>query len=82
VLAHAQATEHLKDHPDAWLKRAAQFGTSLEVLKTAAANMELAWDMDELFVKRARALGARMEALGVIERCLRSAKVAQVVSEK
>jgi len=68
VLAHARATEHLKDHPDEWLKRASQFGTPLEVLKMAAPNMELAWLMDDLCVERARALGARMEALGVIER--------------
>jgi len=68
VRAHVRATQHLKAHPDAWLTRASQFGTPLDVLKTAAGNMELAWSMDELFVKRARALGARMEALGVIER--------------
>jgi NitT/TauT family transport system substrate-binding protein len=68
VLAHARATEYLKGHVDEWLSRAAQFGTPLEVLQKAAPNMELAWDMDESFVDRARALGARMEILGVISR--------------
>jgi NitT/TauT family transport system substrate-binding protein len=30
--------------------------------------MGLAWRMDEAFVKRARALGERMQALGLIEK--------------
>lgn len=68
VLAHARATEYLKGHSDEWLARASAFGTPLEVLNRAAYNMELAWEMDAPFVRRARALGQRMEALGVIER--------------
>jgi NitT/TauT family transport system substrate-binding protein len=40
----------------------------MEILKEAEPNMELVWDMDEDFVKKARALGKRMEALGLIER--------------
>jgi NitT/TauT family transport system substrate-binding protein len=68
VTAHARATEHLKAHPDQWLKRASQFGTPLEVLTRAAPNMELAWEMDEGFIVRTRALGQRMQALGVIDR--------------
>ena len=68
VLAHAQATKYLKEHPDEWLKRASQFGTRLEVLRKAAGNMELAWEMDRAFVAKARALGQRMKSLGVIDR--------------
>jgi NitT/TauT family transport system substrate-binding protein len=68
VFAHARATEYLKRHPDDWLKRASQFGTRLEVLRKAAGNMELAWEMDPAFVAKARALGQRMESLGVIDR--------------
>ncbi|MBW2093765.1 MAG: ABC transporter substrate-binding protein [Deltaproteobacteria bacterium] len=68
VLAHARATEYLKKHQDEWLKKASSFGTPLSILKKAAPNMELAWYMDEQFVKRTRALGARMKALGVIEK--------------
>lgn len=30
--------------------------------------MELAWDMDEAFVKRVKTLGERMQALGVIKK--------------
>lgn len=67
VNAHAAATEHLTAHPDRWLERAAGFGTELVVLQLAAPNMELAWDMDQDFVNRVRALGKRMLALGVIE---------------
>ncbi|MCF8079105.1 MAG: ABC transporter substrate-binding protein [Desulfobacterales bacterium] len=68
VAAHVRATEHLTAHPEQWLKRASQFGTSLEVLAKAASNMELAWEMDQDFIDRTRALGERMQALGVIER--------------
>jgi NitT/TauT family transport system substrate-binding protein len=66
VNAHVHATEFLQTHPDEWLKRASSFGAELRVLEKAAPNMELAWRMDADFVKRARALGQRMEELGVI----------------
>jgi len=68
VKAHARATEFLNRHPDQWLARAAAFGTDPAVLKRATVNMELAWEMDEAFVARAKALGARMQALHMIER--------------
>jgi NitT/TauT family transport system substrate-binding protein len=68
VTAHAKATEYLKAHPDQWLQRAAAFGTPLAILKKAAPNMELAWSMDAAFIARTRALGQRMQALGVIQR--------------
>jgi len=68
VLAHARATEYLKAHPDEWLNRASEFGTPLKILQKAAGNMELAWEMNESFVRKARALGDRMEGLGVINR--------------
>ena len=67
VTAHVEATRYLRNHPEAWLKRAASFGTELRVLQKAASNMELAWHMDADFIKKARALGKRMEALGVIK---------------
>ncbi len=68
VVAHARATLHLAAHPGQWLEAASAFGASLEVLELAAPNMELAWDMDRDFVRGVAALGARMKALGVIER--------------
>lgn len=68
VLAHARATQFLVDHPEQWLKRASDFGTPIDVLEAAAPNMELAWDMDETFVRQAQALGSRMQALGIIAR--------------
>lgn len=68
IKAHAQATLYLQRHPEEWLHRAARFGTAVSVLRKAAPNMELAWDMDETFVRQTRALGQRMEALGMIER--------------
>ncbi len=68
VNAHAQATEALNRDQARWLTRAEGFGTPRPILEQAATNMELAWSMDEHFVNRAKALGERMQALGVIER--------------
>jgi len=68
VLGHAKATEYLTAHPEEWLKTASTFGTPFQVLQRAAPNMELAWNMDQGFVRKARALGERMLALGLIEK--------------
>jgi len=68
VKAHALATRYLVRHPDRWLEKASGFGTERTVLDAAAPNIELAWEMDPAFVARARALGARMQALKLIDR--------------
>ena len=68
VNAHARATEALRLDRSRWLERAQSFGTPRAVLEQAAANIELSWRMDAAFVNQAKALGARMQALGVIER--------------
>lgn len=68
VATHVRATLHLLDHPEEWLDAAAEFGTPLEVLRIAADNIELAWNMDERFVAQVAALGARMLELGLIDR--------------
>ncbi len=68
VLAHARATRYLRSDRKAWLDRAQGFGTPRDVLERAASNMELAWEMDAAFVKRAKALGDRMQALNMIQR--------------
>lgn len=68
VRAHAEATRYLTDNREEWLRRAAEFGTPIEVLRKAAENVELAWDMDARFVRSVRALGRRMQELGMIER--------------
>jgi NitT/TauT family transport system substrate-binding protein len=68
VKTHARATRHLMADQKAWLERAAAFGTPIDTLEAAAGNMELAWDMDDAFVGKVKALGQRMEALGIITR--------------
>lgn len=68
VTAHARATELLQHDRDRWLKEAESFGTPRAVLEQAATNIELAWRMDADFVRKARDLGERMQALGVIDR--------------
>ncbi len=68
VDTHARTTQYLNDNRQIWLQRAETFGTPRQVLDRAADNMELAWTMDDDFIRRARALGERMQALGVIDR--------------
>jgi len=68
VTAHARATEALRRDRGLWLQQAASFGTPAEVLEQAAGNIELAWAMDVEYIGRARALGKRMQALGIIDR--------------
>jgi len=68
VEAHAKATLYLREHPDEWLSRASRFGTAKPILEKAAPNMELTWDMDRSFIRRTKALGERMEGLGLIRK--------------
>ena len=68
VNAHARTTEELNRNHARWLERAQSFGTSLKVLELAAPNMELAWSMDDAFIRKAKALGEKMQALGIIDR--------------
>jgi NitT/TauT family transport system substrate-binding protein len=63
VTAHARATETLVRDRDRWLGRAADFGTPPEV-----TNMELSWRMDDTFFRQLKALGERMQRLGLIDR--------------
>lgn len=68
VDAHARTTDALNRNQSRWLGEAQSFGTPLKVLEQAASNMELAWNMDAAFIRQAKALGERMQALGVIDR--------------
>lgn len=69
VAAHARTTKALKADLALWLGEASQrFGVDLEVLETASTNMELAWDVSDGYVRHVKNLGARMKALGLIER--------------
>ncbi|MFH2058018.1 MAG: ABC transporter substrate-binding protein [Pseudomonadota bacterium] len=67
VLAHARATRYLMTNQGKWLKKASEFGTQVNILENAAPNMALSWEMDKEFIKSTKALGERMQALGVIK---------------
>lgn len=69
VSAHKAATEALLEDKKLWLDTAASlFGVDRSLLEASAKNIELAWDMDDVFVRRLSALGARMKALGIIRK--------------
>jgi len=68
VTAHAKATEYLKKNPNIWLDEAAKLGQKPEILKAAASNIDLIWDIDDTFITHAKNLAAKMKELGVIEK--------------
>lgn len=68
VRAHRKATERCMNDRAFWLETSSRmFGVDLDVLRDAADNMELVWDMDDAFVRRLAALGKRMRELGIIK---------------
>ena len=68
VNAHVQATEYLKANPEAWFSKAKSFGLEEGLVRKAAQNIELSWDMDDAFLRHAQNLALRMKELGIIER--------------
>ena len=68
VKAHALATRYLTTHPDEWFQKAASFGIALGAVRKSASNIELTWEIDPDFIESAKALGARMMALKLIDR--------------
>lgn len=69
VAAHKAVTEALTADRNLWLDSASSlFGVDRGLLEASAENMELAWDMDDAFMLRLAALGARMKDLGIIAR--------------
>lgn len=69
IRAHRKATEQCMSDKAFWLETASKmFGVELDVLRDAADNMELVWDMDDAFMKQLSALGKRMLELGIIKR--------------
>lgn len=68
VAAHKAVTEALTADKKLWLDTAASlFGVDRNLLQAAAVNIDLAWDMDDVFMHRLAALGARMKELGIIK---------------
>lgn len=69
VRAHRLATEKCMADKTFWLRNASEmFGVEPDVLRDAADNIELVWDMDDAFVARLAALGKRMKELGIIRK--------------
>lgn len=69
VRAHKKATEALMRDRRKWLDISSEmFGVDRSVLAECDANMDLVWDMDDVFVNRVKALGKRMLDLGMIQK--------------
>ncbi|HHW06753.1 MAG TPA: ABC transporter substrate-binding protein [Clostridia bacterium] len=66
VTAHVRATEYLLTHREAWLHKAAEFGTDPGVLMVSAGNIDLFWQIDERYMEGVRVLAQRMWEQGII----------------
>lgn len=66
VTAHVKATDHLNQDRDAWLEKAAEFGTDRKILDVAADNIQLFWDIDENYINSVKNLAQRMKEQGLI----------------
>lgn len=68
VNAHIQAAEYINANQDAWLDKAASFGTDRDLLSVSAENIEISWDIDEAYLEQVRNLAEQMLELGMIEK--------------
>lgn len=66
VRAHAKATDYLEANPDEWIRLAVAFGNDESILRKAAPNIDLGWDMDAAFVTQVKCLGQEMLERGMI----------------
>ncbi|PHV71247.1 aliphatic sulfonates ABC transporter substrate-binding protein [Sporanaerobium hydrogeniformans] len=67
VNAHIAATEYENKNRDAWLEKAASFGTDKALLEVSADNIELGWEIDEMYIQNAKNLAEQMLQLGMID---------------
>lgn len=68
VDAHIAATAYENENRDAWLDKAASFGTDKALLEASADNIELCWDIDEGYIQNCKNLAEQMVALGMIDK--------------
>ena len=67
VNAHVAATEYENANQDAWLDKAASFGTDKALLEISSENIELCWDIDETYIQCTKNLAQQMLELGMID---------------
>lgn len=67
VDAHIAATQYKNRAVDAWLDKAASFGTDRAMLEASMDNMELCWDIDGQYIQNCNNLAEQMLELGMIQ---------------
>ncbi len=68
VNAHIEAAEYMNSHKDAWLDKAAEFGTEKSLLEISADNIEICWDIDDTYIQCVKNLAEQMLELGMIDK--------------
>lgn len=67
VTGHMKAAQYMTRNQDAWLDRAASLGTDRDLLDISAENIEICWDIDEVYLENTRNLAQQMLELGLID---------------
>lgn len=65
---HIEATKKLIKDKDAWVSKAAEFGTKKEYIETSTGNIELTWDISPKTVEQVKKLAQRMKDLKMIDK--------------
>lgn len=68
VNAHIKATENLNHDKNAWIDKAAGFGTDEAVLKISLENIDLFWNINENYIDSTKKLAQRMMEQGLIDK--------------
>ncbi|MEA4988817.1 MAG: ABC transporter substrate-binding protein [Anaerovorax sp.] len=68
VNAHIKATEYLNHDKNAWINKAAEFGTDEAVLEISLENIDLFWNINEKYIDSTKKLAQRMLEQGLIDK--------------
>lgn len=65
---HKKSTEKLIKDKEAWINKAAEFGTKKEYVETSTGNIELTWDISPKTIGQVKKLAQRMKDLKMIDK--------------
>lgn len=65
---HKKSTEKLIKNKEAWINKAAEFGTKKEYVETSTGNIELTWDISPKTIGQVKKLAQRMKDLKMIDK--------------
>lgn len=67
IKLHKDSTEFLMTNKDAWVEKAASFGTDAKYIEKSLDNIDLSWDITEKNIEQVKTLANKMKELGIID---------------